>query len=75
MKEGLPLRPWAADLVKSRRATNSKDNPDAHCLPMGLMQFHNHGQPRKMVVAEFLGIGAPGGKWRAPYPAKNVIVV
>jgi hypothetical protein len=35
--------------VKTRRASNSKDNPDAHCLPMGLMQFHNHGQPRKMV--------------------------
>ncbi len=49
MKDGLPLRPWAADLVKQRRATNSKDNPDAHCLPMGLMQFHNHGQPRKIV--------------------------
>jgi hypothetical protein len=49
VKEGLPLRPWAADLVKARRAENSKDNPDAHCLPMGLMQFHNHGQPRKMI--------------------------
>jgi hypothetical protein len=49
VKEGLPLQPWAADLVKARRATNSKDNPDAHCLPMGLMQFHNHGQPRKIV--------------------------
>jgi len=49
MKEGLPLQPWAADLVKARRAQNSKDNPDAHCLPMGLMQFHNHGMPRKMV--------------------------
>jgi hypothetical protein len=48
-KEGLPLQPWAADLVKARRAVNSKDNPDAHCLPMGLMQFHNHGQPRKIV--------------------------
>jgi hypothetical protein len=46
---GLPLRPWAADLLKTRRAGNSKDNPDAHCLPMGLMQFHNHGMPRKMV--------------------------
>ena len=46
---GLPLRPWAADLIKQRRATNSKDNPDALCLPMGLMQFHNHGQPRKMI--------------------------
>ena len=49
VKEGLPLKPWAADLVKTRRAGNSKDNPDAHCLPMGLMQFHNHGQPRKMI--------------------------
>jgi hypothetical protein len=49
VKEGLPLQPWAAELVKARRAQNSKDNPDAHCLPMGLMQFHNHGQPRKMV--------------------------
>jgi hypothetical protein len=49
VKEGLPLQPWAADLVKARRAGNSKDNPDAHCLPMGLMQLHNHGMPRKMI--------------------------
>jgi hypothetical protein len=49
VKDGLPLQPWAADLVKTRRAGNSKDNPDAHCLPMGLMQFHNHGMPRKMI--------------------------
>ena len=49
VKEGLPLQPWAVDLVKARRAENQKDNPDAHCLPMGLMQFHNHGQPRKIV--------------------------
>ena len=47
--DGLPLRPWAADLLKKRRADNDKDNPDAHCLPMGLMQFHTHGQPRKIV--------------------------
>src|SRR5438552_3697705 len=48
-KEGLPLQPWAADLIKKRRAENQKDNPDALCLPMGFMQFHTHGQPRKMV--------------------------
>jgi len=48
-KNGLPLRPWAADLLKQRREQNSKDNPDAHCLPMGLMQFHEHPQPRKIV--------------------------
>jgi len=46
---GLPLRPWAAELLRSRKEQNSKDNPDAHCLPMGLMQFHEHPQPRKIV--------------------------
>lgn len=48
-KDGLPLQPWARDLVKARMADNSKDNPDAHCLPMGFMQFHTHGQPRKII--------------------------
>jgi hypothetical protein len=49
MKEGLPLQQWAADLVKTRVADNSKDNPDAHCLPMGNMQYHTHPEPRKIV--------------------------
>lgn len=48
-KDGLPYQPWAADLVKKRMADNSKDNPDAHCLPMGFMQFHNHPEPRKII--------------------------
>jgi len=48
-KEGLPLLPWAADLLKARRGENSKDNPDAHCLPLGLMQLHMHPQPRKII--------------------------
>ncbi len=48
-KDGLPFTPWAAELHRQRVADNSKDNPDAHCLPMGIMQFHNHGQPRKMI--------------------------
>jgi len=48
-KEGLPLLPWAADLVKQRRSENSKDNPDAHCLPLGLIQLHMHPQPRKII--------------------------
>ena len=47
--EGLPMQPWASDLVKKRMADNSKDNPDAHCLPMGFMQFHNHPEPRKII--------------------------
>jgi hypothetical protein len=46
---GLPLQPSAAALKKQRMADNMKDNPDAHCLPMGNMQLHTHPQPRKIV--------------------------
>jgi hypothetical protein len=45
----LPLRPWAYELRDKRIADNSKDNPDAHCLPIGLTQLHNHPQPRKII--------------------------
>ena len=48
-KDGLPLKPWARELYQQRKASNAKDNPDAYCLPMGLMQFHIHPQPRKIV--------------------------
>ena len=51
-KEGLPMLPWAADLVKARRDENSKDNPDAQCLPLGLMQLHMHPQPRKIIQTQ-----------------------
>ena len=30
-------------------AANSKDNPDANCLPMGITQFHMQPQPRKIM--------------------------
>jgi hypothetical protein len=46
---GLPFTPWAAALRKQRKEKNAKDNPDAHCLPLGLMQLHTHPQPRKMI--------------------------
>lgn len=46
---GAPYQPWAADLVKKRMADNSKDNPDAHCLPMGVMQMTSHPYPRKLI--------------------------
>ncbi len=48
-KDGLPFQPWAAELRATRKANNAKDNPDAHCLPMGLTQLHMHIQPRKVV--------------------------
>ena len=46
---GAPYQPWAAELVKKRMADNSKDNPDAHCLPMGLMQMTSHPYPKKII--------------------------
>jgi len=46
---GAPYQPWAADLVKKRMADNSKDNPDAHCLPMGVAQLNAHLYPRKII--------------------------
>jgi hypothetical protein len=50
----LPLQPWAAELKKKRMADNSKDNPDVWCLPIGLMQYHNHPQPRQIVQSKYL---------------------
>ena len=49
MEGGLPLRPEAARLLEERRARNGADNPEAHCLPMGIMQFHTQGAPRKFI--------------------------
>src|SRR5713101_359976 len=44
-----PYQPWADELVKKRVADNSKDNPDAHCLPMGIMQLDSHPYPKKII--------------------------
>ena len=49
LKDGLPFKPAAAELRKQRSSQNNKDNPDAHCLPIGLMQLHTHPQPRKII--------------------------
>jgi len=49
IKEGLPFQPWAADIVKARRANENKDDPDGHCQPLGLVKMHLHPYPRRMV--------------------------
>jgi len=46
---GLPFQPWAADLVKARRAENNKDDPDGHCQPLGAVKIHLHPYPRKIL--------------------------
>jgi len=53
-KEGLPFTPWGAEIRRQRMAGNSKDNPDAACLPLGHMQLHTHSQPRKMIQTKNL---------------------
>ena len=46
---GLPYQPWAKELKDKRTKDNAKDNPDAHCLPLGNMQLHLHPEPRKII--------------------------
>jgi hypothetical protein len=46
---GLPLTPWAAEIKKQRSATNSVDNPDANCLPLGIHPLHTHPDPRQII--------------------------
>jgi len=53
-KEGLPFTPSGAQLRRERMANDSKDNPDAACLPLGLMQLHTHSQPRKIIQTKDL---------------------
>jgi hypothetical protein len=49
MPDGLPMTPWASELLKQRMALQSKENPDANCMPMGFTQFHQQPQPREII--------------------------
>jgi len=49
IKGGLPFRPWAAELKQKRTDEGTRGNPDANCLPMGITQFHEQPQPRKII--------------------------
>ena len=49
LQGGLPYLPWAAELVKQRRAANAKDDPIGLCRPGGLFRFHTYPPPRKVV--------------------------
>jgi len=48
------MKQWAKDLKAKRMANNNKDNPDVWCLPIGLMQYHNHPQPSQIVQTKNL---------------------
>jgi hypothetical protein len=49
VKGGLPYQPWAADIVKARKAENGKDDPTTHCLPGGIAKLHTSALLRKIV--------------------------
>jgi hypothetical protein len=49
---GAPYTYLAREVKEMRMARGMQDNPDAHCLPMGHLQFHLHPQPRKMIQTE-----------------------
>lgn len=48
-EKGLPYTEWGRKIRDDRKANNSKDNPDAHCQPLGLMQLHTHPYEKKIV--------------------------
>jgi hypothetical protein len=50
MEGGLPYTQWAKDIRKKRLDDlQARDNPDANCLPMGFLQFHQQPQPRRIM--------------------------
>jgi len=54
MEGGLPYTPWAREIRDQRADSNARDNPDARCLPMGFLQFHQQPQPRMIIQTEKL---------------------
>jgi hypothetical protein len=48
---GLPYQPWAAEERNQRFADHSKNNPDAHCMPLGILQMNTHPFPRRFIQA------------------------
>lgn len=49
LKGGLPYQPWAAALVKERRATNSRDDPQSRCLPRGALRIYTDATFKKII--------------------------
>jgi hypothetical protein len=51
LKDGLPYQPWAAELVKKRRAEDRLHDPLSYCLPPGPVRLHTWSTPRKIIQA------------------------
>jgi len=51
LKEGLPYRPWVADVMKTRTPEKRVDDPLAHCLPIGPVRLHTFTGFKKVTQA------------------------
>lgn len=49
LKGGLPYQPWAAELVRQRKAANAKDDPNAHCFPRGALRIYTDDYYKKIL--------------------------
>ncbi len=49
LKGGLPYQPWAAAIVKKRTEENRKDDPNVHCLPVGIVRMYTTPLFRKII--------------------------
>ena len=49
LKGGLPYQPWAAELVKRRKADNAKDDPNVYCMPRGALRIHTDDYYKRII--------------------------
>jgi len=49
LQGGLPYKPWAAQLVKTRSVENRISDPTSYGLPIGLVRIHTFPNPRKII--------------------------
>ena len=54
LKGGLPYQPWAAAIVKQRTAENRLTDPNAHCLPTGIVRMYTTPLYRKVIQTQGL---------------------
>jgi hypothetical protein len=51
LKGGLPFQPWAAELVKKRKADKAKDDPNVRCMPRGALRIWTDDYYKRIVQA------------------------
>jgi len=56
LPDGLPVTAYGLELLKQRIAGDGWQNPSAQCLPMGIVQLHTQGAPRKFVQTPALTV-------------------